>query len=122
GIVFMFAPLLHPAMRHVGPVRRELGIPTIMNVLGPLTNPAGARRQVVGVADAENVPLFVEALRELGHLRALVGHGLSGMDEVTPAGPTRVAELAQGQVREYEVTPESLGVGPEPESELAGGG
>jgi anthranilate phosphoribosyltransferase len=121
GIVFMFAPLLHPAMRHVGPVRRELGIPTIMNVLGPLTNPAGARRQVVGVSDPELVPLLVEALRELGHLRALVVHGLSGMDEVTPAGPTRVAELSEGVVREYEITPASLGVDPAPEDELAGG-
>jgi anthranilate phosphoribosyltransferase len=121
GIVFMFAPLLHPAMRHVGPVRRELGIPTVMNVLGPLTNPAGARRQVVGVADPELVPLLVEALRELGHLRALVVHGLSGMDEITPGGPTRVAELNEGVVREYEVTPEGLGLPSGAEAELAGG-
>ena len=121
GIVFMFAPLLHPAMRHVGPVRKELGIPTIMNVLGPLTNPAGARRQVVGVADSELVPLLVDALRELGHHRALVVHGLSGMDELTPGGPSRVAELAGGAVREYEVTPQALGFEPEPEEDLAGG-
>jgi anthranilate phosphoribosyltransferase len=121
GIVFMFAPLLHPAMRHVGPVRKELGIPTIMNVLGPLTNPAGARRQVIGVADEELVPLLIEALEELGHARALVVHGLSGMDELTPGGPTRVAELADGRVREYEVTPEGLGFGREREEDLAGG-
>jgi anthranilate phosphoribosyltransferase len=121
GIVFMFAPLLHPAMRHVGPVRKELGIPTIMNVLGPLTNPAGARRQVVGVSDPELLPLLVEALRELGHVRALVVHGLSGMDELTPGGATRVAELFEGTVREYEVTPEALGLEPAPEHELAGG-
>jgi anthranilate phosphoribosyltransferase len=121
GVVFMFAPLLHPAMRHVGPVRKELGIPTIMNVLGPLTNPAGARRQVVGVADPELLPLLVEALRELGHLRALVVHGLSGMDELTPGGPTRVAELSEGSVREYQVTPEALGLEPAREEDLAGG-
>jgi anthranilate phosphoribosyltransferase len=121
GIVFMFAPLLHPAMRHVGPVRKELGIPTIMNVLGPLTNPAGARRQVIGVADGELVPLLVEALRELGHTRALVVHGLSGMDELTPGGPSRVAELSNGGVREYEVTPEQLGLPRGREEDLAGG-
>ena len=121
GVVFMFAPLLHPAMRHVGPVRKELGIPTIMNVLGPLTNPAGARRQVVGVADPELLPLLVEALRELGHIRALVVHGLSGMDELSPGGPTRVAELSDGRVREYEVTPAELGLDAASEEELAGG-
>jgi anthranilate phosphoribosyltransferase len=121
GIVFMFAPLLHPAMRHVGPVRKELGIPTIMNVLGPLTNPAGARRQVIGVADGELVPLLVEALRELGHARALVVHGLSGMDELTPGGPSRVAELSDGRVREYEVTPEQLGFAKGREEDLVGG-
>src|SRR5690606_14359655 len=81
GIVFMFAPLHHPAMRHVGPVRRELAMPTIMNVLGPLTNPAGAKRQVVGVADRQLLELVAEALRVLGHERALVVHGEPGMDE-----------------------------------------
>ncbi|HEX9710524.1 MAG TPA: anthranilate phosphoribosyltransferase, partial [Candidatus Thermoplasmatota archaeon] len=121
GIVFMFAPLLHPAMRHVGPVRRELGIPTIFNVLGPLTNPAGARRQVVGVSDPELLPLLVQALRELGHAHALVVHGLCGMDELAPSGATRVAELSGGEVREYEITPEALGLAPGPEAELAGG-
>lgn len=110
GIVFMFAPLLHPAMRHVGPVRRALGITTIMNILGPLTNPAGARRQVIGVADSSLLDLIPGALRELGHLRALVVHGLPGMDEVSPVGPTKVRELKEGAVLEYEVTPEDLGV------------
>ena len=116
GIVFMFAPLLHPAMRHVGPVRRELGIPTIMNLLGPLTNPAGARRQVVGVSDPTLVPLVVEALQELGHLRAMVVHGHPGIDEFSPLGPTRIAELRDGEVEHYSLTPEDLGletVGPE---------
>jgi len=110
GIVFMFAPLLHPAMRHVGPVRRALGITTIMNILGPLTNPAGARRQVIGVADPALLDLIPGALRELGHLRALVVHGLPGMDEVSPVGPTKVRELKDDTVSEYEVTPEDLGV------------
>ncbi|MDT8339994.1 MAG: anthranilate phosphoribosyltransferase [Longimicrobiales bacterium] len=121
GIVFMFAPLLHPAMRHVAPVRRELRIPTVMNLLGPLTNPAGARRQVVGVADPELVPLVVGALKELGHLRALVVHGHPGLDEVSPLGPTRVAELVEDRVRSYSVTPEALGEAVHPADGLAGG-
>jgi anthranilate phosphoribosyltransferase len=121
GIVFMFAPLLHPAMRHVGPVRRELGISTVMNILGPLTNPAGARRQVVGVSDPRLLPLIVAALQELGHAHALVVHGEAGMDEISPRGPTRVAELSEGRVREYTVTPEEVGVEPRPLEELAGG-
>jgi anthranilate phosphoribosyltransferase len=98
GIVFMFAPLLHPAMRHVAPVRRELRMPTIMNLLGPLTNPAGARRQVVGVADPALLDLIAAALRELGHLRALVVHGEPGMDELSPIGPTRVLDVRDGRV------------------------
>jgi anthranilate phosphoribosyltransferase len=96
GIVFMFAPLLHPAMRHVAPVRRELRMPTVMNMLGPLANPAGARRQVVGVADPKLVDLIAGALQELGHLRALVVHGEPGIDELSPIGPTRVVELRDG--------------------------
>ena len=121
GIVFMFAPLLHPAMRHVGPVRRGLGVTTIMNILGPLTNPARARRQVVGVADARLLDLVPGALNELGHLRALVVHGAPGMDEVSPLGPTRVAELRDGSVRVYEVEPEELGIDSCEAAELAGG-
>lgn len=121
GIVFMFAPLLHPAMRHVGPVRRGLRVTTVMNILGPLTNPAGARRQVIGVADERLLDLIPGALQELGHLRALVVHGAPGMDEVSPLGPTRVAELKDGQVSEYEVDLEHLGIEPVESSELAGG-
>ena len=120
-IVFMFAPLLHPAMRQVGPVRKELGITTIMNLLGPLTNPAGARRQVVGVADPELLPLIVGALQALEHERSLVVYGSPGMDEVSPSGVTRVAELRGGEIEEYEVTPEDLGVTPCRPDELAGG-
>ena len=121
GIVFMFAPLLHPAMRHVGPVRRALGVTTIMNILGPLTNPAGARRQVIGVADPSLLALIPDALMELGHIRALVVHGAPGMDEVSPVGATRVVELREGELRSYEVTPEEIGVEPADLAELAGG-
>ncbi|MBW3533669.1 MAG: anthranilate phosphoribosyltransferase [Gemmatimonadetes bacterium] len=121
GVVFMFAPLLHPAMRHVGPVRRELGVTTVMNVLGPLTNPAGARRQVVGVADPALLGLISRALQELGHARALVVHGAPGMDELSPTGPTRVAELRAGSVTEWQVSPEALGLEPHPLEDLAGG-
>ena len=121
GIVFMFAPLLHPAMRHVVPVRRDLGITTIMNLLGPLTNPARARRQVVGVADPAFIDLVVRALMELGHDRALVVHGEPGLDELSPCGPTRVAELRDGRVSGYEVTPEGLGLDPVAPEALAGG-
>lgn len=110
GIVFMFAPLLHPAMRHVAPVRRELRIPTIMNLLGPLTNPAGARRQVVGVSNPALLPLVAGALAELGHLRALVVHGEPGMDELSPVGPSRVVELAHGELQERSVSPGELGL------------
>jgi anthranilate phosphoribosyltransferase len=120
GIVFMFAPLLHPAMRHVGPVRRELGIGTLMNLLGPLTNPAGAHRQVVGVSQPELRPLVVAALAELGHAHALVVHGEAGMDEISPTGPTRVSELFEGTVRDYVVTPEDLGLESRPLDEIAG--
>ena len=121
GIVFMFAPLLHPAMRHVVPVRRDLGITTIMNLLGPLTNPAGARRQVVGVADPAFLELVVRALAELGHERALVVHGEPGLDELSPCGPTHVAELRDGVVSTGQITPGELGLDEVAPDELAGG-
>jgi len=121
GIVFMFAPLLHPAMRHVGPVRRGLGVRTMMNVLGPLTNPAGARRQVVGVADPQLLDLLPGALAELGHLRALVVHGAPGIDEVSPLGPTRVAEVRDGVVEQYTLELGDLGMQPVDPAGLAGG-
>jgi len=97
GIVFMFAPLHHPAMKHVGPVRRELGMATIMNVLGPITNPAGARRQVVGVSDPALLELIAGALAELGHDRALVVHGEPGLDELSPIGTSEVIEVRDGR-------------------------
>ncbi len=121
GIVFMFAPVLHPAMRRVAPVRQALGIATIMNLLGPLTNPAGARRQVVGVADPAFLGLVAQTLAQLGHERALVVHGAPGMDEVSPCGPTRVAELKDGEIDEYRVVPEDWGLERVAAEELAGG-
>lgn len=122
GIVFMFAPLHHPAMRHVGPVRRELGMPTVMNVLGPVTNPAGARRQVVGVSDPSLMPLIAGALRELGHERALVLHGEPGMDELSPVGLTQMLELRDGEITEATFDPrEALGWRGFTVEELSGG-
>lgn len=105
GIVFMFAPILHPAMRHLGPVRADLGFATIMNLLGPLTNPAGARRQVVGVSDPRLLELIAGALRELEHDRALVVHGQPGIDELSPLGTTDVVELRDGEIRRYQIDP-----------------
>jgi anthranilate phosphoribosyltransferase len=122
GIVFMFAPILHPAMRHVAPVRKELGITTIMNLLGPLTNPAGALRQMVGVSEPGILWLIVEALRELGHRRALVVHGSPGMDEMSPLGPTQVAELREdGAIVEGMITPGQLGLSTFSADSLRGG-
>ena len=121
GLTFMFAPLFHPAMRHVGPVRRELGFPTIMNILGPLTNPAGVKRQLVGVADSSLVPLVAKALRELGHIRALVVHGEAGLDELSPLGPSRVAELNDECISERTVSPEDFGLSTCSAEELVGG-
>lgn len=110
GIVFMFAPLLHPAMKHVGPVRRDLGFSTVMNILGPLTNPASVKSQLVGVSDRNLVGLIVETLRELGHDRALVVYGEPGVDEVSPLGPTVVAELSDSGIEEYVVSPTDFGM------------
>lgn len=122
GIVFMFAPLLHPAMRHVGPVRRELGVPTIMNLLGPLANPAGARRQVVGVPDRDLVDLVAAALLALDDEHALVVHGEPGLDELSPLGPSEVVELRGGRLRRYRFDPaEALGWRDFTAAELAGG-
>jgi anthranilate phosphoribosyltransferase len=120
GIVFMFAPLMHPAMRHVGPVRRDLAIPTMMNVLGPLANPAGAGRQVVGVAEPHRLPLLAGALAELGSVHALVVHGEPGLDEISPLGVTHVREVKQGAVTEWTIDPQDYGEGVGTAEELAG--
>ncbi|MDX1396735.1 MAG: anthranilate phosphoribosyltransferase [Gemmatimonadota bacterium] len=121
GFVFMYAPAHHPAMRHVGPVRRELGVTTIMNVLGPLANPAGVRRQVVGVASADLLDLVAAALVELGHERALVVHGEPGLDELSPVGPTRVLKVEGEAIEEASVRPSDFGWPDYDPSDLAGG-
>jgi anthranilate phosphoribosyltransferase len=105
GMVFLFAPAFHPAMRHVAPVRRELGVPTVMNLVGPLANPAGVRRQVVGVADRERVAVVADALRRLGASHALVVHGTAGLDEIAPSGPTVVSEVRDGEIRGWTIDP-----------------
>ena len=121
GFVFMFAPTHHPAMRHVGPVRAALGVTTIMNLLGPLANPAGVRRQVVGVAHPDLQRLVADALLELGHECALVVHGEPGMDELSPLGPTRVFQVEGGSLTEFEVAPSDFGWPEYDPGELAGG-
>ncbi|HEU4563933.1 MAG TPA: anthranilate phosphoribosyltransferase [Gemmatimonadaceae bacterium] len=121
GIVFMYAPQMHPAMRHVGPVRRELAIPTVMNILGPLANPAGAGRQVVGVADEARLPLLAGALAALGSVHALVVHGEPGIDEISPLGRTRVLEVKGGALGEWSIDPEEHELALAQAAELAGG-
>ena len=121
GLVFLFAPDHHPAMRHVGPIRRELGIPTLMNLVGPLANPAGVRRQVIGVAEAARGPLVAQALLRLGTVHALVVHAEAGMDEISPAGPTLVWEVRDGEVRSWTLHPAEFGVPPVALDALAGG-
>jgi anthranilate phosphoribosyltransferase len=110
GFGFLFAPTHHPAMRHAAPVRRELAARTVFNVLGPLTNPAGARAQVVGVYAPELVPTIADVLLSLGATRAFVVHGAGGVDELSPAGPNLVCEVADGEVRRREIDPLELGV------------
>jgi anthranilate phosphoribosyltransferase len=122
GLVFLFAPAYHPAMRHVGPVRKELGVATMMNLLGPLANPAGVRRQVIGVSSAARAPLVAEALARLGAAHALVLHAVVGMDEVSPSGATRVWEVRDGEVREWTILPDHHGLECDDLGALAGGG
>ena len=123
GIVFMFAPAMHPAMRHVGPVRRELAIPTVMNMVGPLANPASAGRQVVGVAELARLPLIAGALASLGSVHAMVVHGEPGLDEISPLGPTRVLEVRRGHAtpHEWTIDPATFGFAQLREEDLAGG-
>lgn len=121
GIVFMFAPLMHPALRHVGPVRRELGVPTVMNMVGPLANPAGAGRQVVGVAERARLELVADALLVLGAVRAMVVHGEPGMDEISPLGPTQVVEVRDGRTSTWTIDPHAHGVHGISVGDLAGG-
>jgi anthranilate phosphoribosyltransferase len=121
GIGFLFAPLIHPAMKHAQPIRAELKMRTVFNMLGPLTNPAGAGAQVVGVFEQRLVVLLAEALRRLGVRRAFVVHGSDGLDEITTTGTTLVAEAANGQVAERIVTPADFGLATARPEDLAGG-
>ena len=110
GFGFMFAPSHHPAMRHAAPVRRELAARTVFNVLGPLTNPAGARAQVIGVYAQPLVRTIAEVLAQLGARRAFVVHGAFGIDELSPAGPNDVCEVIDGSVRQRTIDPQELGI------------
>jgi anthranilate phosphoribosyltransferase len=121
GFGFMFAPAHHPAMKHAGAVRRELATRTVFNVLGPLTNPAGARAQVVGVYAAALVSVIAEVLAKLGARRAFVVHGAGGIDELSPAGPNLVCEVVDGDVRRREIDPLELGIPRCDPHELSGG-
>lgn len=121
GIAFLFAPLMHSAMRYVQPARRELRLRTVFNLLGPLANPAQASAQVVGVYSIELVEKLAEALSMLGLRRAMVVHGLDGLDEITTTGPTRIAEVREGNVHSYEITPEEFGMSRATLADLAGG-
>ncbi len=110
GIGFAFARVFHPSMRHAGPVRAELGVPTIFNVLGPLSHPGRVARQVIGVADPALAPLVIDTLRSRGATRAMVVHGSDGLDELTLTGPSEVHELRDGHVEVYDVFPQRLGL------------
>ncbi len=131
GVGFLFAPAFHPAMKHAAPVRKALGVRTVFNLLGPLTNPAGVEAQLLGVFDPALVDVYPEVLRALGVRRALVVHGVDGLDELSTVGRTRVGELgADGRVKHYELTPEAFelkrarpedvkGLGPEESARVA---
>ena len=121
GIGFLFAPAVHSAMQHVMKARRELKVRTVFNLLGPLTNPAGASAQVLGVYDAGVIELMARALAELGVVRAFVVHGADGLDEISLSGETHVAEVHEGNVRSYSVVPEDFGLRRAPLEALAGG-
>ena len=121
GIGFMFAPAHHSAMKHVGPTRAELGTRTIFNLLGPLSNPAGTKFQVVGVFDDKWVEPLAHVLKNLGSTRVWVMHGSDGLDELTTTGPSRVAELKDGNVSTFDVTPEEVGLPRAAAADLKGG-
>ncbi len=110
GIGFLFAPLLHEAMKYAMQPRRDIGIRTIFNILGPLTNPAMARYQLLGIYSGDLVAAIARVLRNLGSIRAMVVHGMDGLDEISLCGPTRIAELRDGDVREYTIEPEQFGM------------
>ncbi|MGH9245899.1 MAG: anthranilate phosphoribosyltransferase [Acidimicrobiales bacterium] len=120
GIGFCFAPRFHPAMRHAAPTRRELGVPTVFNSLGPMANPAGVRRQVLGVADWSLADRMIKVLAALGSERVLIVHGHDGLDELTTTTSSSVLELRDGEIRGYEVDPAALGLKPSSSADLRG--
>jgi anthranilate phosphoribosyltransferase len=122
GIGFLFAPLLHGAMKYAAPVRRNIGIRTIFNVLGPLTNPAGARRQIIGVYEPVLTDIIAKVLNNLGSVHAFVVRGEDGLDEITLADETRVTELKDGSIRTYHIKPEDFGFERCAPEDLKGGG
>src|SRR5271165_5997460 len=121
GMGFLFAPAAHSAARHAAAARKEIGVRTVFNLLGPLTNPAGARTQVLGVYDANAITPVAQALNELGVTRAFVVHGAGGLDEISLAGETSVAEVREGKIWRYEVSPETFGISRAPLQAIAGG-
>ena len=121
GIGFLFAPAMHASVKHAMPGRREVGGRTVFNLLGPLTNPAGASAQVIGVPEASLVPTIAKALAELGAKRAFVVHGMDGLDEISLSAETVVAEVGGRAVEQYSISPESFGAARAPLTELAGG-
>jgi anthranilate phosphoribosyltransferase len=121
GIGFLFAPAFHGATKHAAGPRREIGVRTFFNLLGPLTNPAGARHQLIGVYAGDRVEMVARALAELGSLHALVVHGAGGLDEIAPDGPTEVAELRGGEVKRYQLRPRDFELADEDAAGLAGG-
>src|ERR1700752_2539343 len=120
-IVFLFAPSFHPAMKHVGPVRRELGTPTLMNLVGPLADPAGVKRQGIGAAESDRAPIVADALVRLGADHALVVNGRIGMDDISPQGITDVWEVKDGAVRKWEIDPTRFRLGIDDVTTLQGG-
>ena len=121
GLGFCFAPRFHPALRHAGPTRRELGIPTAFNILGPMANPARVRRQVVGIADARMADRMLGVMAAHGAEHVLIVHGGDGLDELTTTGPSTVCELRDGETRRYQVDPTALGIPPASPDDLRGG-
>ena len=121
GIAFLFAPLLHGAMKYATPVRKELGIRTVFNILGPLTNPAGAKRQLLGVYRTKLTEVMANVLFDLGTERAMVVHGVGGMDEISTIGETKITEIRNGTISTYNFIPASVGIPLTSLMELAGG-
>jgi anthranilate phosphoribosyltransferase len=121
GFAFLFAPHYHPAMKHVGPVRRALGVRTVFNLLGPLANPAPVKQQVLGVFDPKLVPMMAEALQKLGTEAALVVCGEGGLDELSLSGPSQVSQLKAGRVEHFTLSPEDFGLTRAPLEALKGG-